>query len=197
MFDANTLGEMQTRFWTICKEKLGGRLPESFMEWLNGTDFFTAPASTRYHGAYEGGLLAHSLTVYDRLNNMIQIGDATEGVGEDSIAMTALFHDLCKTGCYQPSTRSVKQPDGSWKQMPSYNFKTDFPMGHGEKSVYLLAAHGVKLTEEEALAIRWHMGGFDNAVKGGCRDMNEALSVSPLVLALQMADMTATYWDGD
>lgn len=194
-FDAETLGEMQTRFWKICYEKLSDRLPQKFIEWIQETDFFTAPASRCYHMDCEGGLLAHSLNVYDRLCDMVKPGDVMEEYYDDTIAIVALFHDLCKINTYQRSFRNQKQPDGKWVQVPTYTFKTDLPMGHGEKSVYLLLKHGVDLSDEEALAIRWHMGAYDNAVKGGCRDMNEALSKSALALAIQQADMRATYWD--
>lgn len=194
-FDAEQLGAMQLRFWHICHEKLKDRLPVEFIEWLQETDFFTAPASTKYHMSCEGGLLAHSLNVYDRLVSMSKEDSALEGYEGDTLAIVALFHDLCKIGTYQLGFRNAKQPDGSWKQVPSYTFKTDLPMGHGEKSVYLLLQHGVKLTEEEALAIRWHMGAFDNAVQGGCRDVSAAASRFPLVLAIQHADQQATYWD--
>lgn len=195
-FDAETLGELQKRFWGICHEKLSHRLPEEFIEWLQETDFFSAPASRCYHMDCEGGLLAHSLNVYDRLCDMVTAGDVLEGYYEETIAIVALFHDLCKINTYQPGFRNQKQPDGTWAKVPTYTFrKNDLPMGHGEKSVYLLLKHGVQLTDEEALAIRWHMGAYDNAVKGGSRDMNEALSKSALALAIQQADMRATYWD--
>jgi hypothetical protein len=194
-FNPNQLNEMQTRFWKICHEKLSNRLPDEFVGWLQETDFFTAPASSKFHMNCEGGLLAHSLNVYNRLCAIVQTRQYMHYC-DGELAVVALFHDLCKIGTYQLTFRHQKQPNGNWTQVPSYAIKNSLPMGHGEKSVYLLMKHGVKLTDEEALAIRWHMGAYDNAVKGGCRDMNEAIVRWPtLVLALQQADMEATYWD--
>lgn len=192
--DADTLGEMGLRFWKIVHDELSDRLPQEFRDWLETTDFFQAPASAGHHLNCEGGLLAHSLNVYDNLRDIARNSDILSGFSGETLALVSLFHDLCKANSYQQSFRNQKQPDGSWARVPCYTTNPALPMGHGEKSVYLLLQHGVRLTDEEALAIRWHMSGFDDAVKGGCRDMNRALALSPLVLALQQADMRATYW---
>lgn len=183
-FDADQLFAMMGEFEHMVEKYLGERVPAEFMRWLNKeTDFFVAPASTKYHGAYEGGLVEHSLNVFRRMM-AIAAGEEQEGeISLESAALVALFHDLCKVNTYWANF------DGA------YTFASDLPMGHGEKSVYLLLQNGVRLTDEEALAIRWHMGAYDAAVKGGCRDMNSALRKTPLVLALQQADMQATYWD--
>ena len=115
---------------------------------------------------------------------------------EDSIAITALFHDLCKANCYHESFRNVKNEEtGRWERVPAYSFQAQLPMGHGEKSLCLLLAGGVRLSSEEMLAIRWHMGAYDDAVKGGNRDFNEAQKASKLVLALHTADAQASNWD--
>lgn len=194
-FDANELGRMEQSFWELC-EKLGARLPQEFLEWLQTTDFFTAPASAKYHLNCEGGLLCHSLNVAWNMNTLWKSFDFLQGaVSKKSAILVALFHDLCKTQTYQKSFRTQKQSDGQKALVPFYTYRAELSMGHGEKSVYLLLQHGVKLTDEEALAIRWHMGAHDCAVKGGALDLNEAKKASPLVLALQMADEIAACWD--
>lgn len=118
------------------------------LAWLGTTDFFEAPASTRFHGAYPGGLVEHSLNVYYAL-----LGQSTiREYGGESVAVVALLHDVCKTGYYR------RERDGK------YSVKDRLPMGHGEKSVYLVMKF-MDLTDEEALAIRWHMGAYDDAFR--------------------------------
>lgn len=127
------------------------------LAWLGTTDFFEAPASTRFHGAYPGGLVEHSLNVYYALLGQYTIRE----YGGESVAVVALLHDVCKTGYYR------RERDGK------YSVKDQLPMGHGEKSVYLVMKF-MDLTDEEALAIRWHMGAYDDAFRGGSRALNEA-----------------------
>ena len=159
-----------------------------FMEWLDSTDFFRAPASTKHQGSYEGGLAEHSLNVYKRLTARNVIGDM--GMKRESTELVALLHDVCKIDRYLPETGE----DGSitgWK----YNTDVALPVGHGERSVILIQQRGLTLTLEEITAIRWHMGGFDDAVRGGSREMSEAFRRYPLALQLHIADMEATYLD--
>ena len=129
---------------------------EKLLDWLdNKTDFFSAPASTRFHGACDGGLCMHSLNVYHALHD----GFFTEGESEESYAICALLHDLCKANYYKKGTRNVKNDaTGQWEKVPSYSVEDLFPYGHGEKSVFLIERF-MKLKVEEAVAIRWHMGG--------------------------------------
>ncbi len=149
---------------------------------LKTSGFFNMPASTRYHGSYEGGLLKHSLNVYNRLVE----SEAYEEYSDETLAIVALLHDVCKTDKY------IKQEtDG--KEIYVYN-KDAFPAGHGEKSIFIIQKF-MNLTEEEMFAIRWHMGAFDEAVKGGSRDINAAYRRSKLAVWLHLADMTATYID--
>lgn len=160
----------------------------SLIEWLESTDFFEAPASSRHHGAYPGGLLEHSLNVYRRLGE--EMGRET-----DSIIIAALLHDVCKADYYKLSTKNVKNPKtGEWEKVPFYTIDEQFPYGHGEKSVYLISKH-IQLTDEEAMAIRWHMGAFDNAVRGGSYSMSGAFEKYKLALYLHIADMKAAYID--
>lgn len=127
----------------------------------NKSDFFTAPASARYHSAYEGGLCEHSLNVYDCLKDYLERTRVAELYGqrysEETIALVALLHDVCKVGCYKPGTRNVKGEDGRWQQVPTYFYEDPLPYGHGEKSVYIINGF-LRLSREEAMAIRWHMG---------------------------------------
>ena len=153
------------------------------MEWLSMTDFYTAPASTKYHGAFKGGLLKHTMNVYNRM--MIRAEEERFREYRKSMAIVALLHDVCKTGRY------IEQEDGSWK----YNSNVALPVGHGERSVILIQKNGFVLTLQEIAAIRWHMGAFDDAVRGGSREMSEAFRMYPIAAALHIADMEATYFD--
>ena len=163
---------------------------EKLLEWLDKkTDFFTAPASTRFHGACEGGLCMHSLNVYHALHDTF----FTEGDSEETFAICALLHDLCKANYYKPGTRNVKnEATGQWEKVAVFNVEDQFPYGHGEKSVYLIERF-LRLKPAEAVAIRWHMGGFDDAARGGCRAISEAYDAYPLAVKLHLADLTATY----
>ena len=163
---------------------------EKLLDWLDKkTDFFTAPASTRFHGACEGGLCMHSLNVYHALHDSF----FTEGESEESYAICALLHDLCKANYYKLGTRNVKnEATGQWEKAPFYSVEDLFPYGHGEKSVFLIERF-MKLKVEEAVAIRWHMGGFDDAARGGCFAISEAYDKYPLAVKLHIADLQATY----
>lgn len=174
---------------------------EELIAFLTKSDFFTAPASTRFHLACEGGLARHSLNVYYRLLNLATAQKDVYGAMDeeafaklqDSIALAALCHDVCKVGFYKPSTRNVKNPDtGKWETVPCYTVENDLPYGHGEKSVYMLSGF-VKLTREEAIAIRWHMGGFDDAAKS--YDLGAAFGKFPLSVMLHAADLLASNLD--
>lgn len=147
------------------------------------TDFFTAPASTKYHGAFEGGLLKHSMNVLDCLDEA--------GYDYKTVIVIALLHDICKANCYGKETRNVKE-NGAWVEKEVYTYRDDLPLGHGEKSLYIISKY-IKLTDEEAAAIRWHMGGFDSAFRGGDRGLNIAFEKYPLAVLLHLADMKATY----
>ncbi len=162
---------------------------EKLLDWLQTTDFFVAPASTRFHGACENGLVMHSLNVYHVLrDNFFEDGD-----NEESFAISALLHDLCKANFYKLGTRNVKnETTGQWEKVPSYSVEDQFPYGHGEKSVFLIERF-MKLKPAEAVAIRWHMGGFDDAVRGGSYAISDAYYKYPLACKLHLADLQATY----
>lgn len=169
---------------------------DRLLDWLSGTDFFTAPASTRFHAAYDGGLAEHSVHVYRRLLHLLR-AEYSEAVPytADTIALCGLLHDVCKADFYTVSTRNVKNEiTGEWEKKPFYAVDDRLPYGHGEKSVYILSGF-LKLNREEAMAIRWHMGGFDDTAKGGSPALSAALERYPLALFLHLADMQATYID--
>lgn len=169
---------------------------ENLMKWLETTDFFTAPASTRFHLSVEGGLCEHSLNVFKRLKReVISEYEYESPYSDESIALTALFHDTCKANVYKIEMRNVKnQETGKWEQAPYYTFDDTLPMGHGEKSVYILNGF-IRLTREEAMAVMWHMGGFDVRVKGGDFSVNKAFEMFPLAALLHVADLKATTLD--
>ena len=148
---------------------------QSLLEWLESTDFYTATASTKYHGAYAGGLLEHSLNVYYRLVRR------NTGINLDSLTISALLHDVCKADFYE-------KKDGG-----GYSVNEQFPIGHGEKSVILILRH-MPLTDEEITAISWHMGAFDHRAGAG-RSLSQAWEKCPLALHLHLADMEATWFD--
>lgn len=162
---------------------------KELLSWLKTTDFFSAPASTKYHCACKGGLVQHSVTVYRTFMRRF----FCEGDSRESFAVCALLHDLCKANFYKVSTRNVKNDKtGEWEKKPFYTVDDVFPYGHGEKSVYLIERF-MRLKPEEAMAIRWHMGGFDETVKAGSFALSLAFEKYPLIVKLHIADLEATY----
>jgi len=165
---------------------------DDLLEYLDTTDFYSAPASTQYHNCFEGGLVMHSLTVCDAAK---EIADITGlGTDKESIILCALFHDICKANYYVRETRN-KKIDGKWHEVEVWSVKDALPMGHGEKSVYILQKY-ISLTDEEALAIRWHLGGFDPGVHFNYPSgfaQKQAFKENKLVALLAGADMIASY----
>ena len=171
---------------------------DSLLEYLTASDFFTAPASARFHLAEQGGLCEHSLNVYKRLLSLVrqEYGDNYQSVVTDeSIAICGLLHDLCKVNYYVTDYRNVKE-GYEWVKKPYYRVEERFPYGHGEKSVFIITQY-MKLTAEEAMAINWHMGGFDERVKGGSYALSGALAKYKLALLIHIADLQASYLDED
>ena len=163
---------------------------DRLLEWLQTTDFFTAPASTRYHCACPAGLVMHSINVYEV---MMEKHFDPETDSAESFALCALLHDVCKAQFYKISTRNVKnEKTGQWEKVPYYTIEDAFPYGHGEKSVYLIERF-VRLKPAEATAIRWHMGGFDDSAKGGNFSISVAYDKYPIAVKLHLADLEATY----
>lgn len=167
------------------------------IKYLEGSDFFTAPASTVYHGSYPGGLLEHSLNVYNCLvyeyENLKDSDFKLPTISEDSLIIVSLLHDVCKANCYVESTRNVKnEQTGQWEKVPFYKREPLFPMGHGGKSVFI-AQQFIQLSPEEAQAIYWHMGGYDISNYNTLNELSAAYTSNLLAFLLNQADMKATY----
>lgn len=186
--------EIKERFIAVYREKIKREGSDRLLEYLlNRSDFFTAPASTRFHCSYEGGLCEHSLNVYDCLCSYLDTDRARQTFGldfsEESVAIVSLLHDVCKIDTYKTSMRNVKDDKtGVWSKVPYYEYNDTLPYGHGEKSVYIVSGF-MRLTRDEAMAIRWHMG------FSGPEDqklIGNALRMYPLALALMIADCEAS-----
>ncbi len=209
---------MKEVFQKIYKERIKRPGADKLLEWLEGSDFFEAPASTRYHLCRPGGLVEHSIHVYERLRELYEnelARNSTEPViitdeQEESIAICGLLHDLCKVNLYRKEPKNQKTYDTEkvkaanrsavkhdelgdfvWESVMGYKHDDRLPYGHGEKSVYI-ASGFMKLSREEAMAIRWHMGPWQEGEK---QDAGNAFAMFPLAVMTHLADMLATYFD--
>lgn len=163
---------------------------EELLTWLNSSDFFTCPASRAYHGAFEGGLLEHSLNVYDELKRLLSVYPEVE-VPEESVIIASLLHDLCKVNFYTTEKRNRKNQFGAWESYDSYTINEKFKFGgHGSKSVFL-ASRYIVLTCDEAIAINCHMGSWD-----GNKDVGAAFESNLFAWLVHVADESATYVKG-
>lgn len=177
-------------FMRIVASNISRRGIDELMAWLKDTDFYTAPASTKYHGAFEGGLVMHSLNVYSELKRLCRWYNCE--ASEESIAVVALFHDLCKVGFYKPEFRWRKDENDKWEQYATWKHDEDFAYGgHGSKSVYLVQSF-MRLDPDEAAAINCHMGQFDATTYS---NPSEVYSRNKLAWLLHVADEAATYID--
>jgi len=182
------------RFIDIFTNKVKREGADKLLEYLETSDFFTAPASARFHSSYEGGLLDHSLNVYDCLVSYLASERAQNfgfNYSDESIAIVALLHDLCKVGVYKKGFRNVKDEKGMWQRVDTFEFDDQLPYGHGEKSVYIISGF-MRLTREEAFAIRYHMG--YSSEREDPRNVSAAFEMFPLAFALSTADSEATYF---
>lgn len=191
------VSENKDKFVEIYKANITRPGADKLLNYLlsENSDFFIAPASTRYHCAYEGGLCEHSLNVYESMKNYLERDRVKDQYGlsfpDESIAIVALLHDICKVNLYRVSMRNKKNDEtGQWEKVPYYEYHDTLPYGHGEKSVYIVSSY-MRLTREEAMAIRWHMGfsGEENVNLVG-----RALGMYPLALAAYIADMESTFY---
>ncbi len=164
---------------------------ERLVDFIDSTDFYTAPASTKFHGSYEGGLLEHSMKVYELLCDKVKHTSIDIEVSEDTLKIVALLHDICKVKYYKVAYRNAKNEKGEWEKVPFYTVEDCIPYGHGEKSVMMLSEY-IKLTPEELYTIRWHMGFTEP------KELYSTISVAykkyPLALLLHEADLEATYF---
>lgn len=194
---------MKDRFVELYQQLITRPGADKLLAWLETTDFFEAPASTRFHLSRPGGLVEHSIHVYHRLHDLfvserqnrenepfIELSDSEE----ETIAICGLLHDICKANFYAVEMRNRKNEQGQWEKYPFYVVNDQLPYGHGEKSVYIISGF-MKLTREEAMAIRWHMGFSDNDFRAGGFSVGIAFEKFPLALLTHMADLQATYLD--
>ena len=165
---------------------------EELLQMLEESDFFTAPASTKFHGACEGGLAQHSINVHRCLAEKAASfpNGVLNGISSETLAIVSLLHDVCKIGCYKSDLKNVKNELGQWVKVPYYVHDDSNPYGHGEKSVDMIRDF-MKLTEEEKYAIRWHMGPYTG--EKDWQNFGKSVEKYPLVLALFEADMEATH----
>lgn len=174
------------RFIELCS-KVKREGIDDLVKWLETSDFFYAPASTRFHGAYAGGLLEHSLNVYDELVRLLAAYPEVQA-SEESVIIVSLFHDLCKVNMYGTEKRNRKDATGKWESYDAYVSDEKFHYGgHGSKSVFILQNY-LKITAEEAVAINCHMSCWD-----GNTSVGAAYEQYPLAWLLHVADEGATY----
>lgn len=194
------------RYFTFCREYIQREGIEPLLAYLERkTDFFTAPCSTKFHLNTAGGLCLHSMNVFETalaINQHVLLPAQEAGksifkepISLESIAICSLLHDICKCNTYHPKEKWRKDANGRWESYLGYEIEDDFPFGHGEKSCYIINYY-MKLKKEELLAIRWHMGMFEvtEPNSSGRFAFYKACETSPLVVLLQMADMSSTNW---
>lgn len=174
-------------FISICKENIRRDGIEALMEALEKNDFYFAPASHRFHLSVPGGLLQHSLNVYNELKRLVSTYGFEEKYSAESIAIVSLFQDFCKISMYKPDTKNVKI-DGKWTAVPCYSVSEKFSYGgHGSKSVFLIERY-IRLNAEEAVAINCHMSCWD-----GNNTVGDAFRQYPLAWLLHVADEAASF----
>lgn len=192
------MGELKERFLSVYNNAVHRDGSDMLLRWLEDSDFFVAPASTKFHGCHEGGLLQHSLNVYDCLKRGLANAGLQNSYPEETVAVVSLLHDICKVNFYKKGFRNVKDEEtGQWYKKEAYEIDEKFPCGeHADKSVILIQ-NFMHLEPEEILAIRAHMGGWDTAVKGGNAFIGKIFERSKLAVLLHLADMEATYLCGE
>ena len=175
---------------------------DKLLEYIRSSDFYRAPASTKYHLACPGGLLQHSLNVLDALRGLLLFNSITSSweyhtackvvdtIPDDSVIIMALLHDICKTHFYSTSTRNQKNDrTGQWEKVPFYTIDDKMPLGHGAKSAMIIKQY-TTLTSQEMYTIWHHMGmtgDYENDIAVG-----KSIEMYPAVLALHTADMMAS-----
>ena len=164
---------------------------EDLINFLEKSDFFIAPASTRFHGDHEGGLVEHSMKVYEILKHKVEHCILDINIPEESIIIIGLLHDICKTNFYKVDFRNAKNALGVWEKVPYYTIEDTIPYGHGEKSVMMITEY-MKLTPEEKYSIRWHMGYTEP--KENYNAIGATYTKYPIALLTHEADLEATYF---
>lgn len=186
---------VKDEFLQIYNDNIKREGADKLLDYILNSDYFTAPASSKFHSNFEGGLVKHSINVYKRFKQNIEneFGKDQKIISQESIAICGLLHDICKTYYYKQDFRNVKV-DGNWIQKPIFNVDDKLPYGHGEKSVYIISGY-IKLSREEAMIINWHMGGFDQRVIGGSYSLSNAFYMYPTATIFHISDIQATYLD--
>lgn len=191
-----TVSEIKEEFLNIYRENVKREGADKLLAYMlsEHSDFFEAPASTRFHSSHAGGLAQHSINVYHCLKDYLARQRAKDvynmNYSEETIALCALLHDICKMNFYKVDYRNAKNEHGVWEKVPYYTIDDQLPYGHGEKSVYIISGY-MRLSREEAFAIRYHMG------FSGIEDKNSigrTFEMFPLAFALSVADMEASYY---
>jgi hypothetical protein len=172
---------------------------EKVIEFLRTTDFYVAPSSASYHSNYQGGLLDHSLLVYSlafkyREGLVAMMPELEEKIPEDSLIISTLLHDICKTCFYKQAMKYRKDENNQWQSYLGYEIDDSFPIGHGEKSVIMLQDLGLQMTPEEMLTIRYHMGAWDGAMLTNDVKFSysAAMNKYPMMVLVQSADNTSS-----
>lgn len=200
---ATEIGQNKEIFINLCRENIHREGVEQLLAYIETTDFYSAPSSTAFHLNEDGGLCLHSINVFETARHLYltwllphikqKTAVTDEELSMESIAIAALFHDLCKTKLYRKIEKWKKDENGRWTTYPGYEIVDEFPFGHGEKSCIIIGWF-MRLKQEELLAIRWHMGMFDMAEQGSSMRYayRAAMEKTPLVALLQTADMFAS-----
>jgi len=187
----------KSEYEKIFTENIKREGASALLEYIKTTDFFTAPASTRFHSNFQGGLVEHTVKVYNRFLKMLEYEYGKKWIekpeNQETAAVIALLHDLCKVNCYKTEMRNVKVGN-EWIKQPFFSFDDPLPYGHGEKSVYMICGY-IKLTREEAMSINWHMGAFDPRAAGKDYVMNNAFKQYPIAVLFHSADFLTSYLD--
>lgn len=177
---------------------------DKLMDYVRKSDFYKAPASTKYHLSVPGGLLQHSLNVLDALRGILThnsseeenrwdydvAGHTVASISDESLTIIALFHDICKTYFYKEGFRWYKDDQNKWQQAPTFEIDDKMPLGHGDKSAMIIKQY-MELTSPEMYAIWWHMGITDG---GDIRQFGQAIDKYPIIYALHTADMMASHF---
>lgn len=188
---------LRDEFISIAKANIKREGLDKLLEYLDTTDFYIAPASTKYHGSYQSGLVEHSLNVYYSLIDELHFiygAEWEKKYSKESATIVSLFHDLCKIYRYKKSYRNVKNPETQiWEQVPIYLLNEEHvPMGHGANSVITVMNY-MRLTKDEQGAIYWHMGACDISQYSTMNDLTNQWNKNTLGLALYRADLLSTF----
>ena len=184
------------KFLELIKNNIHREGVDGLVDYLLKSDFFTAPASTRFHSNFEGGLCEHSIKVFEKYTKLLELEygkDWQNEISLESATIIALFHDVCKVDTYITDYRNVKE-NGEWVKKPFYAVNDKLPYGHGEKSVYIVNGF-MRLTRDEAMAINWHMGAFDERAKNNPNILKNVFQKFPIAYLTHIADYMATYLD--